>query len=47
MPERLDMLRRHRQYVLEQQKKWSGYLQNLDEKIEHYRRAIDLQNRRS
>jgi len=45
MPERLDMLRRHRRYVLEQQRKWSGYLQNLDEKIEYYKRAVNPRNK--
>ena len=40
MTERLEMLLVHRQYVLEQQQKWTGYLQNLDEKIAFYRRSI-------
>lgn len=40
MPERLKMLLAHRRYVLEQQEKWAAYLQNLDEKISFYRRAI-------
>lgn len=42
MPERLDMLRQHRRYVLEQQQKWQEYLQNLDEKIAHYEQSIKL-----
>lgn len=41
MPERLDMLQRHREYVLEQQKKWNEYLQNLDDKIMYYRKSIE------
>lgn len=40
MPERLDMLRRHREYVLDQQRKWADCLGNLDEKIRFYQRAI-------
>lgn len=41
MPERLDMLQRHREYVLEQQRKWNEYLQNLDDKIMYYRKSIE------
>ena len=41
MPERLQMLEKHREYVLEQQKKWSGYLDNLDAKIVFYKHSID------
>jgi len=44
MPERLNMLRRHRQYVVEQQRKWGEYLQNLDEKIAYYERSVQLRN---
>ena len=40
MPERLEMLRIHREYVLEQQAKWEEYLKNLDDKIAFYRRSI-------
>lgn len=40
MPERLDMLQIHRQYVLEQQRKWEEYLRNLDEKIGFYQQAV-------
>lgn len=39
MPERLGMLQRHREYVLEQQRKWNEYLQNLDDKIIYYQKA--------
>ena len=39
MPERLEMLVRHRTYVLEQQKKWEEYLRNLDDKIALYRQS--------
>lgn len=41
MPERLQMLEKHREYVLEQQKKWAEYLDNLDDKIAFYRYSID------
>ena len=40
MPERLEMLQVHRQYVLEQQKKWEEYLENLDNKIAFYEETI-------
>lgn len=40
MPERLLMLERHREYVLEQQKKWAEYLGNLDDKIAFYKESI-------
>ena len=41
MPERLDMLERHRTYVLEQQQRWAEYLQNLDKKIGFYQQSIE------
>ena len=41
MPERLQMLEKHREYVLEQQKKWAEYLRNLDDKIVFYKHSID------
>lgn len=41
MPERLQMLEKHREYVLEQQKKWAEYLGNLDDKIAFYEDSID------
>lgn len=41
MPDRLEMLQVHRQYVLEQQKKWEEYLENLDNKIAFYEEAIE------
>lgn len=34
--ERLAMLQKHRFFVLEQQKKWKEYLENLDDKIKIY-----------
>lgn len=40
MPERLDMLQKHREYVLKQLKKWNEYLQNLDDKIAFYQESI-------
>ncbi len=41
MPERLEMLQAHRNYVLEQQLKWNEYLHNLDDKIEFYKKSIN------
>ena len=40
MPKRLQILQLHRNYVLEQQLKWTEYLQNLDDKIEFYQQSI-------
>lgn len=40
MPERLNILQSHRQYVLDQKMKWEEYLQNLDNKIEFYKQSI-------
>lgn len=40
MPERLDMLQKHREYVLKQLRKWNEYLQNLDDKIAFYQESI-------
>ncbi len=40
MPQRLEMLRVHRTYVLEQRRRWDGYLKNLDEKIGLYEEAL-------
>lgn len=42
IPERLKMLKLHRQYVLEQQQKWNEYLQNLDDKILLYQQSINI-----
>ncbi len=39
--ERMEMLEKHRFYVLEEQKKWSEYLVNLDTKIEIYKKQIN------
>lgn len=44
MPERLNILQSHRQYVLEQKMKWEEYLQNLDNKIEFYKQSIKKNN---
>ncbi|MDE7478482.1 MAG: MerR family transcriptional regulator [Lachnospiraceae bacterium] len=41
MPERLEILQKHRAYVLEQQLKWKAYLQNLDDKIEFYQKSMN------
>lgn len=40
VPERLEMLRRHRAYVLDQRRRWDEYLENLDGKIALYERSI-------
>lgn len=40
MPERLEMLLAHREYVLEQQRRWRDCLQKLDGKIAFYRQSI-------
>ena len=40
MPERLNILQAHRQYVLDQKMKWEEYLQNLDNKIDFYKQSI-------
>lgn len=40
LPQRLEMLRAHRAYVLEQRRRWDGYLNNLDEKIRLYEEAL-------
>ena len=40
LPERLDMLQAHREYVLEQKRQWEQYLENLEEKIGIYRQMI-------
>lgn len=40
MKERMALLLRHREAVVEQQKKWDGYLKNLDEKIHIYQKRI-------
>lgn len=44
MPDRLAMLQAHRRYVLDQQRKWAEYLQNLDGKIAFYQRSIQSQD---
>lgn len=41
MPERLEMLRAHREYVLNQRRRWDEYLENLDEKIGIYEQSIE------
>ncbi len=41
MYERLLILQKHRVFVVEQQKKWQEYLQNLDEKIDVYQQSIE------
>lgn len=40
MQERLEMLQRHREYVQRQQMKWNECLQNLDDKIAFYQKAM-------
>lgn len=41
LPQRLEMLRAHRAYVLDQRRRWDGYLNNLDEKITLYEQAVE------
>ncbi len=41
MAERMELLVRHRKSVVEERKKWDGYLRNLDEKIGIYRERIN------
>lgn len=41
MEERLELLIRHRSSVVEEQRKWKEYLENLDEKIGIYRERIE------
>lgn len=38
--ERLKILENHRNVVLEEQKKWNDYLENLDIKIELYKNKL-------
>lgn len=40
MAERMDLLIQHRKSVVEEQRKWAEYLQNLDEKISIYQDRI-------
>ena len=44
MPQRLTLLQNHRTYILEQQKKWEGYLLNLDDKIQYNQKNIKEQS---
>lgn len=41
MQERMDLLTKHRETVLVEQKKWEEYLDNLDNKIKIYRERIE------
>lgn len=41
MSERLEILKQHRNYVLEQKVMWNEYLQNLDDKINFYKEYIE------
>ena len=41
MEERMELLILHRKTVVEEQKKWAEYLNNLDTKIEIYRNRIE------
>lgn len=40
MPERLELLKKHRTYVADQLELWHKYLLNLDDKIDFYKKAI-------
>jgi DNA-binding transcriptional MerR regulator len=39
--DRLDILEKHRIFVLEEQKKWTEYLENLDTKINIYKASFN------
>lgn len=41
MPERMEMLQRHGEYVEQQLRKWQEYMQNLEDKIAFYQGAIE------
>lgn len=41
MEERMELLIRHRENVVEEQKKWDEYLRNLDDKISIYKKKIE------
>ena len=41
MPERLELLKKHYDIVIEQQKKWEMYLQNLEQKMLCYEEQIE------
>lgn len=41
LPERMEFLVRHREFVVEERKRWDGYLCNLDEKTGIYRKRIE------
>lgn len=43
MKERLAILETHRLYLLEEQKRWEEYLQNVEDKISFYKGAIARQ----
>lgn len=38
--DRMEILREHRAFVIEEQKRWSEYLENLEEKIEIYQTKL-------
>ena len=38
---RMEMLQKHRDFVLAQQERWNEYLKNLDSKIEIYRSKLE------
>lgn len=40
IPERMEMLQKHREYVTQQLRKWQEYMQNLDDKIAFYQGVI-------
>lgn len=43
MPKRLELLKKHYSFVMEEQKKWKMYLQNLEQKIIWYEQEIKKQ----
>lgn len=42
MTERMEMLQKHREYVLAEQRKWEEHLLRLDDKIEIYRDKLEI-----
>ena len=44
MPQRLELLIKHRKYVDEQLRLWNAYSRNLDDKMEYYLAKIEKRN---
>lgn len=43
MQQRLEILEKHKAFVMEEKEKWERNLQNLDEKIEIYKSKLNMQ----